>query len=134
MSQLLQPGQLFAERYRIERFLAQGGFGAVYAAEQIATELMVAIKVLWPHVLGSENAVAKFELEARLAGRINSEYIVKVFDAGLDAATQMPFMVMELLQGEDLQRHIERVGPLPATAAVQYLLQASSALDKAHGY
>jgi serine/threonine-protein kinase len=134
MSELLQPGQVFAGRYRIERFLAQGGFGAVYVAEQIETELRVAVKVLWPHVLESESAVAKFKLEARIAGRVGSEHIVRVFDAGFDEPTGMPFLVMELLDGQELEDFVLKNGPLSADRAVRYLSQVASALDKAHGY
>jgi serine/threonine-protein kinase len=134
MSDLLQPGQVFAGRYRIERFLAQGGFGAVYVAEQIETELRVAVKVLWPHVLQSETAVAKFKLEARIAGRVGSEHIVQVLDAGFDEPTGMPFLVMELLDGQELEDFVLKNGPLSAERAVRYLSQVASALDKAHGY
>jgi eukaryotic-like serine/threonine-protein kinase len=134
MSDLLAPGQLFAGRYRIERFLAQGGFGAVYVAEQLATESKVAIKVLWPRVLGSIDAVEKFQQEARIAGRVNSDHIVRVFDAGLDDQLQMPFLVMELLKGQDLQRVVEGGGPLSVDDVVMYTRQAASALDKAHAY
>ena len=99
--QALSVGQTFAERYRVEKFLAKGGFGAVYIAEQLETELKVALKVLWPHVLHSQDAVEKFRLEARVAGRVGSEHIVKVFDAGFDSGSGMPFLVMELLHGAE---------------------------------
>jgi serine/threonine-protein kinase len=134
MSNLLQPGQIFAERYRVDRFLAEGGYGAVYAAEQIATELAVALKVLWPQVLASADAVEKFKLEARVAGRINSEHIVRVIDAGFDAPTRMPFLVMELLVGADLHAKVEGSGPLAPDLVAQLLRQVGSALDKAHGF
>jgi serine/threonine-protein kinase len=134
MSDLLEPGQIFAGRYRIEKFLAKGGFGAVYVAEQTETELRVAIKVLWAHVLHSVDAVEKFKLEARVAGRVGSEHIVRVFDAGFDEATKMPFLVMELLQGDDLEKVVDSRGPLPAETLVSYFRQIASALDKAHGY
>jgi eukaryotic-like serine/threonine-protein kinase len=134
MSDLLKPGQLFARRYRIERFLAKGGFGAVYAAEQAETELKVALKVLWPHVLHSQDAVEKFKLEARVAGRVGSEHIVKVFDAGFDDATEMPFLCMELLDGEHLERVVKSGGPLSPGHVVTYFRQVCSALDRAHGY
>jgi eukaryotic-like serine/threonine-protein kinase len=134
MSDVLNPGQAFAGRYRIEKFLAKGGFGAVYIAEQIETELRVALKVLWPHVLFSEDAVEKFKLEARIAGRVGSEHIVRVFDAGFDEESRMPFLVMELLTGEELQRMVEHGGPLQASLVVSYMTQIASALDKAHGY
>jgi eukaryotic-like serine/threonine-protein kinase len=134
MSDVLKPGQAFAGRYRIEKFLAKGGFGAVYVAEQVETELRVALKVLWPHVLFSEDAVTKFKLEARIAGRVGSEHIVRVFDAGFDDESRMPFLVMELLTGEELQRKVEREGPLQPGRVVSYMRQIASALDKAHGY
>jgi serine/threonine-protein kinase len=134
MSDLLEPGQIFAGRYRIEKFLAKGGFGAVYVAEQTETELRVAIKVLWAHVLHSQDAVEKFKLEARVAGRVGSEHIVRVFDAGFDEGTKMPFLVMELLQGDDLEKVVDSRGPLPAETLVSYFRQITSALDKAHGY
>jgi len=132
--ELLSAGQLFAGRYKIERFLAEGGFGAVYVAEQLATEARVAVKVLWPHVLQAKDAVEKFEQEARIAGRVNSEHIVRVLDAGFDEPTQMPFLAMELLIGEDLGRTVERQGPITPELAVEYLRQTASALDRAHGY
>lgn len=131
---VLGAGQVFAGRYRIERFLAQGGFGAVYVAEQLATEARVAVKVLWPHVLQARDAVEKFQQEARIAGRVNSDNIVRVIDAGYDDATSMPFLVMELLEGEDLAHTVEREGPLPPALVVEYLRQTASALDRAHAY
>ena len=132
--ELLGAGQIFAGRYRIERFLAEGGFGAVYVAEQLATEARVAVKVLWPHVLQAKDAAEKFEQEARIAGRVNSDHIVRVVDAGFDETTQMPFLVMELLTGEDLANMVERQGPLAPDLAIEYLRQTASALDRAHGY
>jgi serine/threonine-protein kinase len=132
--QVLQPGQLFAGRYRVERLLAQGGFGAVFIAEQLATEMRVALKVLWPHVLGSQDAVEKFQLEARVAARVNSEYIVKVFDAGFDEATKLPFLAMELLEGETLDQYVIARGPLSPADAYRYLAQVALGLDRAHGY
>jgi serine/threonine-protein kinase len=132
--ELLKPGQVFAGRYRIEKFLAKGGFGAVYVAEQTETELRVAVKVLWPHVIHSADAVEKFKLEARIAGRVDSEHIVKVFDAGFDESSKMPFLVMELLQGADLESLVRTSGPVAPDKLVAYFRQIASALDKAHGY
>lgn len=132
--QALQVGQTFADRYRVEKFLAKGGFGAVYIAEQIETELRVALKVLWPHVLHSHDAVEKFRLEARVAGRVGSDHIVKVFDAGFDSASQMPFLVMELLRGAELDKIVETEGPLAPARVAGYFRQIASGLDRAHGY
>lgn len=133
-AELLRPGQLFAGRYKIERPLAEGGFGAVYVAEQMSTELRVALKVLWPHVLASRDAVEKFHLEARVASRIQSQHVVQVLDAGFDDATKMPFLAMELLSGETLEQLVERSGPLPAGQLVTLMGQLASGLDKAHAH
>ena len=132
--QLLQPNQIFAERYRIKRLLAHGGMGAVFVAEQIATELSVALKVLWPHVLTSKDAIAKFQFEAKVAARVNSEHIVRVLDAGFDETTRFPFLVMELLAGQSLQAHLGSSGPMSAPEAATTLFQIASGLQRAHGY
>lgn len=131
---LLKPGQVFAQRYVIRRKLAEGGMGAVFVAVQASTELEVAVKVLWPHVLEQETAVKRFSLEARVSARIGSSHVVKVFDAGFDEETQMPFLVMELLQGSTLQDLVAKNGPCSFEETVEYLHQASLALDKAHNY
>jgi serine/threonine-protein kinase len=131
---LLHAGQIFAQRYRIERFLAQGGMGAVFVGEHMSTEQRVAVKVLWPHVLASKDAVAKFELEARVAGRVQSDHIVRVIDAGYDDETSMPFLVMELLSGKNLDQIVEASGPLSPAHVVTYLRQVAAGLDRAHGY
>ncbi len=130
----LNPGQMFAGRYRIERLLAEGGMGAVFVAEQEATEMGVALKVLWPHVLSSQNAVERFQTEAKVAARVNSEHIVRVLDAGFDEETRLPFMVMELLAGESLEELIRHSGPRSLEETVLYIGQTALALDKSHRY
>jgi eukaryotic-like serine/threonine-protein kinase len=131
---LLQPGQIFAERYRVERLLAEGGMGAVFVAEQLATEMRVALKVLWPHILASTSAVEKFQIEAKVAARVNSEHIVRVFDAGFDPETKFPFLVMELLSGKPLEDVVLERGRCTLQDTVLYISQTASGLDKSHGY
>ena len=132
--ELLKPQQIFAGRYRIERFLAQGGMGAVFVGEHVTTEQRVAVKVLWPQVLATKDAVQRFELEAKVAGRVESDHIVRVIDAGFDAATNMPFLVMELLAGHTLETVVGSDGPLPPPVVCEYMRQVASGLDKAHAY
>jgi serine/threonine-protein kinase len=74
----------------------------------------------------------RFRNEARVTAEVRSEHLVDVFDAGVDAATGTPFLVMELLIGEDLGRRVERAGPLSPAEVVRYLGQVASALDKTH--
>lgn len=132
MEDLLESGHVFAGRYRVQRLIARGGMGAVYAAEQLATDLPVALKVLYPHILRSPDSIEKFQLEAKVAGRVNSEHIVRVFDAGYDRTTRLPFLVMELLRGQELKSLVDRGGPLSPEAVVEYIRQVASGLERAH--
>ncbi|HEU4410652.1 MAG TPA: protein kinase [Polyangiaceae bacterium] len=131
---MLREGQLVASRYRIERRIAQGGMSAVFAAEHVATEERVALKVLFPHVLGSKSAVESFQLEARVTARIDSEHIVRILDAGFDEHLGLPFLAMELLRGMTLRALVRETGALSPAEALAVLRQVAKALDKAHGY
>jgi isoamylase len=129
-----RPGYIFAERYRVDRLLARGGHGAVYVAEHLPTERLVALKLLWPHLLASSDDAECLELEAKVAGRVKSEFIVRVLDAGVDAATYTPFLAMELLEGRSLLRLVEEDGPLGWDEALCYLSHVGQGLDHAHGF
>jgi serine/threonine-protein kinase len=132
--EVLKVEQLFAGRYRVRRRLSEGGMGAVYVALQEATELEVALKVLWPHILERSEATERFALEAKIAARIKSDHIVQVFDAGFDSETQMPYLVMELLQGVTLQTLVKEGGACSHDEVIELLLQTARALDRAHVY
>lgn len=130
----LHQGQVFAARYRIEELIGQGGVGAVYAATRMATDLKVAVKILPKEVLDSERGLKRFRLEARIAGRVDNEHLVKVFDAGRDEETGLPYLVMEKLKGRTLQQIVDQKGPLSTTDVADYLQQVANGLDAAHGY
>ncbi len=131
---MLDTGALIAGRYEIVAPLASGGSGLIYAATDRTTEKRVAIKMLGSHVLHERAAREKLRLEAIVAGRVESENIVQVWDAGVDSQTGLPFLVMELLKGKDLQHWVEQQGPLDATTTVEWLRQVASGLDKAHSW
>src|SRR4051812_19274323 len=132
MSANLEEGTVFASRYRVVRCLAQGGMGAVYEVVHLETDRRRALKVMHPHLFQSEEMRERFKREARIAAQVDSEYIVDVSDAGVDEATQMPFLVMELLRGEELGDRLKRLGRLPLGEVVTYMQQAAWALDKTH--
>src|SRR6185436_4083755 len=121
----LQEGSLFASRYQIRRLIAEGGMGAVYEVVQLGTGRRRALKVMHGHILQSAELRARFALEARVAGEIQSEFIVEVIDAGIDLGTQMPFLVMELLEGEELGKRLRRVGRFAPEEVVTYLRQTA---------
>ena len=132
MNTLLRNGTHFANRYRIVGSIAAGGMGAIYEVEHLETDRRLALKVMLPHTLQSENLRERFRAEAKVAARIRSEHVVDVLDAGVDEATAMPFLVMELLAGEDLGAHLGRVGRLSAGDVVEYLSQVALGLDRMH--
>src|SRR3954470_23727908 len=108
-SHVLSRGAVFAGRYKVEACIGSGGMGAVYEAEHLETERKVALKVMLPQALVSEGTRERFKQEARVAGRMRHPHIVDVLDAGVDEATDMPYLVMELLLGEDLGTRLDRL-------------------------
>jgi eukaryotic-like serine/threonine-protein kinase len=132
MSDDLVVGAIFAGRYRIERRIAAGGMGAVYEVMHLETSRRRALKVMHPDLVQNDDSRDRFRQEARVTAQIESEYIVDVFDAGIDESTSMPYLVMELLQGEEISKRIKRLGRLSPHDTVLYLHQAALALDKTH--
>ena len=128
----LPQASLFAGRYRIVRRIAAGGMGAVFEVVHTETQRRRALKVMLPELCDNRQLRERFQLEARVTANVDSEHIVDVFDAGIDDSTGMPFLVMELLNGQDLGKVLELEGALAPERAVAYLRQIASALDKTH--
>src|ERR1044071_2771757 len=128
----LQDGTIFAGRYQVLGCIAAGGIGAVSERMPLETGRSRALKVMLPQMLQSTELRDRFKREAKVAAKVDSEFIVDVFDAGIDEATQMPFLVMELLQGEEHGERLERQGRFSAGEVVTYLHQTAMALDKTH--
>src|SRR5262245_50266403 len=97
----LAPGGLFAGRYEVIRCVKTGGMGAVYEVADVKTQRRRALKVMLPEIVRDRDKRERFEREATIAARIDSEHIVETFDAGIDDATKTPFLVMELLRGQE---------------------------------
>ncbi|MBK8257053.1 MAG: serine/threonine protein kinase [Polyangiaceae bacterium] len=131
---VLTVGAVFAGRYRVVRTIASGGMGVVYEAIHTETGRRRALKIMHAHLFESDEMRQRFKTEAQIAGQVESEYIVDVSDAGVDEASQAPFIAMELLQGEDLGQRLKRVRRLTQAEALPYLQQVSLALDKTHAH
>ncbi|WP_437722565.1 serine/threonine-protein kinase [Sorangium sp. So ce861] len=129
---LLQPNTRFRDRYQVLRVIKAGGMGAVYEVMDDVTAARRALKVMLPSLLDSEELRARFALEARITGIIESDHIVRTSDAGVDDETGTPFIVMELLRGEELGSLLKKRGSLPPEDVAIYLFQAALALDKTH--
>jgi tRNA A-37 threonylcarbamoyl transferase component Bud32 len=126
------PGHVVAGRYCIGRLLGRGGMGAVYEAVDLQTDRTRAIKLMLDHRVDDADARARFAREARLAGRIDSPFVVDVLDAGVDADDGTPYLVMELLTGENLEQRLHRLGPRPADEVIACLAQLACALARMH--
>jgi predicted Ser/Thr protein kinase len=124
---------IIAGRYRPLRELGRGGMGVVYVVEHVHTGDQLALKLLHGRAASDANSIERFKREARASARIKSENVVKVLDA--DVAPELggaPFLVMELLDGSDLQKQSEQRGPLPAGEIFAHLTQVARALDRSH--
>src|SRR5437762_2619156 len=111
---LLAAGAVFHGRYEVQRCLKVGGMAIVYEVVHGVTRRPCALKVILPEILSERGMGERFELEARITTGIESEHVVQVLDAGIDEATGLPFLVMELLRGDDLETVLHRRGALPA--------------------
>jgi serine/threonine-protein kinase len=126
-----QPGDVIADRYRVERRLGKGGMGVVLAAQHVALKQRVAIKLMLPNALRDATAVSRFMREAWAASKINSEYVTRVFDLGA-LPNGAPYLVMEYLEGYDLSVRVKRESKLPLEDVLDIGLQACEALAEAH--
>ncbi|MGH1346514.1 MAG: serine/threonine-protein kinase [Nannocystales bacterium] len=125
-------GEVVAQRYQIERFIARGGMSHVFAARHAELGSALALKVLDPGVfMGVRDAQLRFAREARLASQLKHPSIVEVFDVGVTEAG-LPFIAMELLNGDSLSQVMVDRGPMPWPMAQEIMLQILDALQVAH--
>ena len=128
----LADGALVDRKYKITKLLGAGAMGAVYEAEHTGTGRRVALKVIMGQFAKDEGLVARFHREARAAGSIETQHITQVLDTGFDKESELPFMVMEYLEGEDVQHLLKRTGPIAPDLALRIVGQACLGLQKAH--
>lgn len=128
-AEILTPGQVLAGKYRVDRWLGGGGMSAVYQGFHLGLEQPIAIKVLLPKLAASASYVTRFVREAKAAGKLRGNHVGRVLDVGTDTA---PFIVLELLEGEDLASLLKARGPFPIDEAVDFVIQACDGLARAH--
>jgi serine/threonine-protein kinase len=124
-------GRTLPGGYVILDLVGIGGMGRVYRAEQTNLARTVAVKIIHPHLVGEENAAARFITEARAASRLNHPNSVAVIDFGKTPDGQL-YLVMEFLRGRDLARIAYEEGPLALRRVVDVLRQVLAALSEAH--
>jgi serine/threonine protein kinase/tetratricopeptide (TPR) repeat protein len=148
----LAPGALLSDRFRLVRFLAEGGMGEVYEAEDLELGEKVAIKIVRPDVARDDAVMMRFRREVHLARQVTHPSVCRCFDifrhvpataraSGSEHADdRMPgrapghitFLTMELIHGETLAKWLEREGPMTTAQAWPILEQVAAALAAAH--
>lgn len=136
LPELPKPGDVVHGRYRVDFELGRGGMGVVLQARDQMLDRDVALKVVLPRMLRSPEAIERFSNEARSLAQLESRHVVRVLDFGFisspSACAGLPFMVLELLRGEDLFSVAAREGALSPARVVRYALQACAGLAAAH--
>jgi serine/threonine protein kinase len=129
----LGVGSVIAGKYSLTRLLGEGAMGTVFEAHHHALDVDVAIKILRTRRGGGDDGSPRERLqrEARAAASLGHPGIIRVFDTGVTPDGQ-PYLVMELLEGEDLASMLDRLGRLAPVTAVQSMLPIVEALAAAH--
>lgn len=127
----LLPGTILAQRYRVDALLGEGGMGAVYRATDWRGAAC-ALKVMRPERVADPDIRRRFEQEAQIGMQLRHPNVRQVWDAGVDGYTQLPYLAMELLYGEDLSRRLAWRGALTLQETGYLLAQLCDALAAAH--
>jgi len=128
----LKEGQVLGKDFKVLKPLAAGGMGAVYLVEQLSTGRERALKIMHPQFVKSPDSRARFTQEAKVGARIRSDHVVEVVSAGVDDDTGIPWLAMELLDGEELAKRIQRKKFLPPSETLEIFRQLCHALGEAH--
>jgi len=128
----LKPGDELAGKYRMESVLGAGAMGVVVRAWHIELEQPVAVKFLYPEFARNADGAERFRREARAAAKIKNQHVARVLDVGTLEDKNVPYIVMEYLEGCDLSHELQERGPLPVGVAVNYVMQACEAVAEAH--
>ena len=115
--------------YEILSAIGAGGMGEVYRARDTRLDRTVAVKILPDHLSNRAELRERFEREARTIASLNHAHICTLYDIGHQDGTD--YLVMEYLEGETLAERLKK-GPLPIAQVLQYAIEISDALDKAH--
>lgn len=130
---MFNPGDRVAEHLELVRLLGSGGMGSVWIAQHLRLKTQVAVKFLSTALLNNQAARTRFEREAVAVARVRSPHVVQVLDQGVTSTTPaQPYIVMELLEGEDLGKVILQRGAMPVSEVVYIIDQVCAGLSAAH--
>ncbi len=128
----MQPVQdlVVADRFRLVRLLGRGGMGSVWLAHHMGLDIPCAVKFIEGEFAQLPEAQARFEREAKAAAQLRSPHVVQILDHGVWQGT--PYIAMELLEGEDLGKRLQRIGRMAPQEVCTIITQVTRALTKAH--
>ena len=129
-----RPGEVLEDKYAVERLVGEGAMGAVFQATHLLRQAPVALKFMSPTIIDAPGVVERFLNEGVAASRINNEHVVAVLDVS-KLPNGLPYLVMEYLEGENLEQLLVREGKPgleDASRAVHFVLQVLRALQAAH--
>lgn len=124
-------GEVFADKYRVDGLLGEGGMGVVMYAQHLELDQRVAVKFLLDDLSGQEEGAERFRREARAAAKIQSDHVVRVLDVGV-LPTGERYMVMEYLEGRDLAEELADKKTFSVGVAAGFILEAIDAVSQAH--
>jgi serine/threonine protein kinase len=116
--------------YEVLAVVGKGGMGIVLKAFDERLQRIVAVKVLAPHLLDSDEARRRFVREARAAAAVSHDHVIGIH--AVEDAGPVPYLVMEFIDGPSLASHLKRQGPLPVPEVLRIGLQIAAGLDAAH--
>jgi serine/threonine protein kinase len=128
---LPEPGETIGGKYKVVRRLGEGGMAVVFEAMHLRLRQPIAMKVLRPDVADSHALLARFEREARATAQLRSVNAARVIDVDV-LPGGLPFMVMELLEGNDLDVELQNTGAMIVVRAADIVLQTAAAMQEAH--
>jgi eukaryotic-like serine/threonine-protein kinase len=124
--------EILGGQYQILEKIGTGGMGSVYKASQPAMNRMVAIKILHPKLANRKDLTSRFRREARAMSQLSHPNTVKVFMYGELEEDGSLYIVMEMLEGRNLNQTVRKDGPIPLERAIPILIQVCGALQEAH--
>ncbi|MBX3127711.1 MAG: protein kinase [Polyangiaceae bacterium] len=128
----LEPGTVVGGDFSVVSELAAGGMGALYVATQLSTGRRRALKVMHRGMVADPTLRDRFAQEARVGSMIPSDHVVEVVGAGVDATLGVPWIAMELLDGQDLSRAVHARGPMSLAELASVMRPLCHALGAAH--
>jgi serine/threonine protein kinase len=128
-----EAGDIIAGKYHLVRPIGLGAMGLVFEATHLRMQQRVAIKFMQSKLVGQPEPVARFEREGRAASRLTSPHATRIFD--VDTTPEgVPYIVSELLEGQDLRGELDERDRLPIEEAVTYIIQACAVMAEAHSF